>query len=153
MVGSGEGLREEEKGEADMESTLGSFQRRGETWAHGYQSWCQGLALASLVGQGWSFRSRLQGWVGFSVPGDEGSRWRAQLHDQGSRRTRKAGQNSTSRKQPDGVDRCVSSLRGPGEMEKLELLGSTVGSLCGGRFGGYQDPGRKEGLWCWVSQQ
>lgn len=58
VVGWGEGYREEQA-EADMGSTVGSFQRPRGGWARGHQSWGQDLALASQLGLGWSFRSYL----------------------------------------------------------------------------------------------
>lgn len=81
MVGWDEGYRKEQA-EADVESTMGSFQRPRGSWAHGHQSWGQDLALVSQVGLGWSFRSNLlQGERISQLPGDREaeireSRWK-----------------------------------------------------------------------------
>lgn len=58
MVEWGEGYRKEQA-EADVESTLGSFQRPRGSRARGHQRWGQDLALVSQVGLGWSFRRYL----------------------------------------------------------------------------------------------
>lgn len=77
--------------------------------------------LGSMDIRAWHLQARrdrgetlgVVGRVGFSVPGKEGSRWRAQLNDQGLRKNQEGwAENSTFRKQPDGVGWCVSSLEG-----------------------------------------